>query len=431
VAVFKCPPVLAGGHYRILQLLILVLVSQSGSFISLAQSQVSTPVENMGASVSLSLAVVLDSALTNAPLAQSESNYRELADTHDALGNRLISGRPSWQMSYIDDSLLDDYGLREMETGVSFNLWRRGERADTALLGDKYDEQLNAWQDHLRLVVAGQVRNVLADLAEAEAMLEIARQASVDAERLVAITLSMESAGAAAQADVLQARTQLLQQQQLELQAEAELGIAERRYSILTGLSIKPADALSESIVSARVLSAAHPTLKFLQSQVDIASAGVALTRHQSNGRANMSVGVRRERGVRLQPFTDSFGVSLSLPFGSNPATAASVSVARTQQVDAEIRLLQTRRQLEGRLRELEREMTLATDSLALGQERVAIASQRYEMSLSAFEVGESDLTQVVIAQQQARQSERDLASLTLDQQRLISEYNQTIGVLP
>ena len=431
MAVFNRRPAFAGRHSRIFLLLILVSVCQFRPLLVLAQAQFPPGEESMEASASLSFRVILDAALNNAPQSRSEANLKELADSHSALGNRLISGRPSWQLSYIDDSLLDDYGLREMETGVSFNLWRRGERSGTALLGDKYDEQLSSWQSHLKLTVAGQVRHVLADLSEAETMLDLARQASVDAERLVAITVGMESAGAAAQADVLQARTQLLQRQQLELEALAALGIAEQRYAILTGLSIKPVDRLSESIVSNGGLSAAHPTLKFLQSQVSIAAASVELTRHQSNGRPNMRVGVRRERGVRLQPFTDSIGVSLSVPFGSNLATAASVSVARTQQVDAEIRLLETRRQLQRRLLELEREMRLVSDTLAVGQERVAISGQRYEMSLAAFEVGESDLTQVMIAQQQARQSERDFESVSLRQQRLISEYNQTIGVLP
>ncbi|MBT8146877.1 MAG: TolC family protein, partial [Gammaproteobacteria bacterium] len=271
---------------------------------------------------------------------------------------------------------------------------------------------------------------VLADLVQAETMLDLASRATVDAERLLDITSMMESAGAAAQADVLQARTRFLQQRQSELQAQADLAIAERRYAILTGLSIKPDGALNEAPV-ANSLSSTHPTLKFLQSQVGIAAAGVALTRHQANGRPNLRFGVRRERGDRREPYIDTFGVTFSVPIGSSPAADASVSVARSQQVDAEVRMLQARRQLETRLRELEQELALSDELLTLGEDRVMISNQRYEMSLAAFEVGESDLTQVVLAQQQALQAQKDLATARLSQQRLISEYNQTMGVLP
>lgn len=412
--------------------LVAILVTQFHGSVALAQLPATLPLTTggMGASASLTIDAVLDAALEHAPLARSDSSYRELADTHDALGRRLISGRPNWQANYIDDGLLDDVGLMELETGISVNLWRPGERADTELLGDEYNQQLVAWQDYLRLSVAGQVRVVLADLVQAETMLDLARRASGDAERLLDITASMESAGAAAQADVLQARTRLLQQRQSELQAQADLAIAERRYAILTGLSIKPDGAVNETQV-ANSLTPAHPTLKFLQSQVGIAAASVALSRHQANGRPNLRIGVRRERGDRREPYIDTLGVTFSVPIGSNPAADASVSVARSRQVEAEVRMLQTRRQLETRLRELEQELALAGELLTLGEDRVMISDQRYEMSLAAFEVGESDLTQVVLAQQQALQAQKDLATARLSRQRLISEYNQTMGVLP
>jgi len=52
-------------------------------------------------------------------------------------------------------------------------------------------------------------------------------------------------------------------------------------------------------------------------------------------------------------------------------------------------------------------------------------------MALTAFGVGETTLAEVVIAQQQAQESERTLQLLLLEKQRLITEFNQIIGVLP
>ena len=117
---------------------------------------------------------------------------------------------------------------------------------------------------------------------------------SSDAQRLVDITVDMESAGAAAQADILQARTELLQRQQLELQAEAELGAAEQRYTILTGLTLKPVGALSETAATDTALSPDHPTLDFLQSRTGYrcrqcgidASPGQRQAEHESRDEA-------------------------------------------------------------------------------------------------------------------------------------------------
>jgi outer membrane protein TolC len=99
--------------------------------------------------------------------------------------------------------------------------------------------------------------------------------------------------------------------------------------------------------------------------------------------------------------------------------------------VDAEVTLIETRRQLEQRRAQIDQELALLGESVQLGVEQVAITAQRYEMSIAAFEVGEIDLTQVVIAQQQATQARMDLETLRLRRQRISSEYNQIIGVLP
>jgi len=52
-------------------------------------------------------------------------------------------------------------------------------------------------------------------------------------------------------------------------------------------------------------------------------------------------------------------------------------------------------------------------------------------MALAAYEVGETTLVQVVMAQQQAQESDHALQSLLRERERLITEFNQLIGVMP
>ncbi len=415
---------------RRLLLTVILVVSQFGCNPAAAQDAVGGAqlLEN---SESLGVDAIIEAALANAPAARRGGSLLAMSNAFSALSESWISGRPSLQMNYYDDSALDDIGLREFESGISFNLWRPGERDDTAALGDHHRSRLEAWRGHLELQIAGQVRTVLAEMAAAERMLEIAQQATADAERLLETTLIMEQAGSVSQSDVLQSRTQLLQQQRQELQVLTDLVSVEQVYRALTGLSIKPASRFSESAVADVEIPPGHPTLSYLQSQVAIAAANVLLTRHQSDGRANVTVGVRRERGDRFQPFVDSLAVSLSLPFGKSATTTASVSLARGDQVDAEVELMETRRLLQQRRGQIDRELALMGESAQLGQEQLMIAQQRYEMALAAFELGEMDLTRVIIAQQQARQAQMDYETLRLRRQRLNSEYNQIMGVLP
>ena len=52
-------------------------------------------------------------------------------------------------------------------------------------------------------------------------------------------------------------------------------------------------------------------------------------------------------------------------------------------------------------------------------------------MARSAFELGETDIGRVVQAMQQARVSAKEFEMLSMQYQRLITEFNQIVGVVP
>ena len=82
-------------------------------------------------------------------------------------------------------------------------------------------------------------------------------------------------------------------------------------------------------------------------------------------------------------------------------------------------------------LHEVEHELFLTSEELVLSREQVGLSEQRREMATAAYELGETDLLQVVISLQRAQDSQLALQSLQLREQELIIEYNQTLGLLP
>lgn len=396
-----------------------------------AQEDHSDGHEPLAVSESLTFESVYEAALANAPEARAEPVRRQQAENYVDSAASWVAGRPSWEFNYIDDGVLDDVGLREIESGVQFNLWRPGERRDAGRLGQSFGAQLEAWTDYLHLLVAGRVRTILADITQAETMLELERRATVNAGQLLTISNQMFEAGAIPQLDVLQAQSLLLQQRKIEFDAEAELVDAEREYTVLTNLQLRPARPHVEVQSTQEEIQADHPLVRFLQSDIDLAQANISKVKREASGAPTMMLGVRRERGDRLHPYTDSLGVSFSIPFGGSASTRAEVSTARRSKVDAEIQLLDRQRKLNAELHEVEHELFLVNQSLELSENQTAITQQRYEMAIAAFEAGETDLTQVIIALQQATASEKELEGLRLSLQRLTSEYNQTIGILP
>lgn len=379
----------------------------------------------------LNFNALLGKTLSHAPDALQGPARQSEAQRMTALGQSWTAGRPALQMDYIDDRLLSDLGQSELTWGVALPLWRPGERRAMQARGQHYDAQSSAWQEAFTLEMAGRLRSALADMALADAVLAAEQLATADTRELLRISELLYAAGEIAQRDVLQSRALLLAQQRNELAAEAGRVDAERNYATLTGLQSRPASVHTENISPEEEVPSNHPLLRLLRGDVEVASAEIAAAEAEARGAPTLSVGTRRQRAGYFTDYEDALALSLSIPLGGRAHVDAAANAERRAKVDAEVLHLNTVRALNQQLHEVEHELFTLAQSLPLSEEQAQLARQQWEMARAAFEAGETDMSQVVLALQQARLSARDLDAVTLRHTRLISEFNQIIGVLP
>lgn len=388
----------------------------------------------LATSDSLDFSTLLEHSLQRAPALLEDPVRRQEAEDWLAAGHSWLSGRPSINLNYFDDSILDDRGQRELEYGIQLPLWRPGERDSARALGQRYEEQVPLWLQALGLELAGQLRTVLADIAEAESLLQLERDATANAQELVGTTRVLYENGQVPRLELLQAQNLLLAQQQHEFAAEAALVDAEIAYRELTGLDQRPVRLPAESRHAAETIAeveGSHPLLRYLHGEVLLAQAGVEQSAQSARGSPQLGLGARRERGDRFTPFTDSINLSLQIPIGGRSWVDSRTSAARRTQVEAEVRWLQAQRELDRALHEAEHELDVAERSLPLAQEQARLASERLAMAEVAFAEGEIDMSRLLPAVQEARSAEQSLQLLELRLQRLVTDYNQILGVLP
>jgi outer membrane protein TolC len=231
--------------------------------------------------------------------------------------------------------------------------------------------------------------------------------------------------------DVLQAEGLVLEQQREVARAEAALVDAEYDYRVLTGLAMRPATGFTEELAPLQTVPEEHPWLRYLSSEVAVERASVDRARRQARGSPTMSVGMRRDRGDAFQPYNNALALSFSVPFGGGSAVSTAVGDAESRRVETEVSLVSARRELMRQLHEVEHEMEMTKAALMLSAEQLELDRRRYDMAQIAFESGETDLLRAVAALQALQSTEQQHQSLLLREQALVSEYNQTIGVLP
>ncbi len=379
----------------------------------------------------LSVSALLEQTLGHAPNAPEGPAREAQARDLNALGESWLAGRPSVQLDAIDDRLLNDLGQRELTWGVHVPLWRPGERRAMQARGAQFEAQYAAWEDAFTLDIAGQLRTALANMAEADAVLAAEQLATADTQELVRIAELRFAAGEIAERELLQARALLLSQRRNELTAEAGRVDAERVYAMLTGLQVRPASLPQEVLSTQSSVPDSHPLLRLLRADVAVADAEIDKAAADARGAPTLAVGTRRQRAGLFADYEDALAVSLNIPLGGRAHVNAATSAQRRSKVDAEVRHTTARRALDLQLHEVEHELFVLAESLPLSEEQARLARRQWEMARAAFEAGETDISQVVIALQQTRQSARELETNTLRHARLIAEFNQILGVLP
>jgi cobalt-zinc-cadmium efflux system outer membrane protein len=382
-------------------------------------------------SPTLSFHDILANALEQAPEAAMAPLREELAQNYTNAGKSWLAGRPALTAGYLDDTALDNQGLTEIEYGVQLPLWRLGEKADTARLGKSYQQQSQFWQQAQRVNLTGKVRILLADLAAADQLLANERLISADATQMHAVSQRLFSLGVISKLELMESEHALLEQQKREIQANAAVQDAEVVYRLVTGLLVRPEHPIQEVQSAQTELTVEHPLLQFLQSEVTVAAAQARQTEIAAKGSPQLTVGSRRQRSDRLQPYLDSVGISLNIPFGGNAYVSARTSAARLQQADAQVEYQNTLRTLQLALHEAEHQLDLTREALPVVEQQARLSTERHQLAQKAFAAGEITVVQVISALQAARVSTRELAALKLQEQRLIGEYNQVLGVVP
>jgi outer membrane protein, heavy metal efflux system len=345
-------------------------------------------------------------------------------------GGSWLASRPSLMLRYQTDRFGSDDGLTEYEVGIDLPLWAVGGRSAVrdyaAALGGESESSAAG----LRWEVAGQVRIALWQIALAENDHELAEQALATAEKLAVIVARRFELGDVAEADVLLARTAVLERRNALVASEAALLDAERNWRILTGLDRRPgfaAEALSErtSIVND------HPALALAAAAVARAEAELRVAEKAGSAGPSLLVGTRREQPAFGTELDNSIGVTMLVPFGGSAHLNTAITAAARTAAAVRAERDRQARELQLALHEAAHGLNVMHANLANAEEHLELATRQQAMAELAYEKGEMDLIDLLNLQSAAVAARREVSRNMLDEKRQIAYYNQAVGKLP
>ncbi|VAW98251.1 hypothetical protein MNBD_GAMMA20-1483 [hydrothermal vent metagenome] len=372
----------------------------------------------------------IQAAVQRHPLLQQAAAERALGKGYRQQADSWLGGDLSASLSYYSDQIGSDEGYREMEAGVSLPLWMPGQRDARQNLARAIGEQADASTALLRWQVAGEVleliwslRLVASDEELADAQWASARQLEKAVERRV-------GAGELARADLLMVQQDTLSREVEHENARMAMDSAMATWQAYTGLNEVPT-LPTDQLPLEKTLHISHPLLQREQRRVAQMTARRDDSRRQRQSAPEMTLYAKRDRGSAQDPFGNSLGAEISLPFGSKYSMAPQVAESEAALAEARMGLASAKRNLELKRVQTHQELKRSKKALALAKRQNQLADTRMTMNQRAFDLGESDLFLLLQARSQAAAAARNLTRSRIEYRRAVSRHNHLLGEVP
>lgn len=343
---------------------------------------------------------------------------------------------PSVAIGSLNDRYNRNLGRQEWEVELAAPLWLPGQKAAREAEAASRVEEAAAKRAALRWGLAGELREAWWSLAAARNVNALAIRRLATAQALEADVRRRYTVGELSRIDANLAQAEVLAASAEQAETETALLQTEQALRTLTG-TVAPQDVGEEVPTTLRrsggLLSMpdAHPSLVAAAAATRGARARVTVADESRRAAPELALRVVRERGDFAEPYANTVGIRLKIPFSSGPLVRRETSAAKADadQADAEMVRAQTRIQLEAE--RADRALASSERQFLMAQERRQLSAENLRLSEKAFSLGESDLATLLRIRAAAFDAEAFLDRQRVARAAAISRLNQALGVLP
>jgi outer membrane protein, heavy metal efflux system len=316
---------------------------------------------------------------------------------------------------------------------VSAPIWNWNERARTQSLRDTEIELVQLQLEQKKLELAGLVRQVVWNTRAANLDAEIAQARLDTAKQLMADVEKRVKAGDLAQTDFYQASA-LYEQTRAEFaRTQSALSDVSADYAATIGLPVSVLSQIqTESTDIPNGLKPLdHPAIKLAQLQVLAQQQQIDLVQTQARANPEVGLAIISDRGAFTSASEKSLVVSTRIPLGNSSEYQSRVLQAESESIAAEAALTKTQRQIVALGRAAESKLDLFAQIKASAQAQTRLATKTFELYKNSFDLGETDLPTLLIAEQKAFEAEKLARKSAIEYAAKVSAYKQALGLLP
>ena len=375
----------------------------------------------------LNLPDLVDATLKLYPDSTWLDTLEEEAKAIGQRGESWFAGSPTLVLSYQEAT---SGTLHIGDTVIGAPLWNFGQRDAEKNLAKQARRSAQSQKDLSKLSVAGLLRTALWNMSLMNIRLEQARSDYETTQRLVTEIEKRYALGEMQQSDLLLVQGQLLQQRLTLVQAEAEVMRARKLYISITQSNIVPGH-FDESLVGLSKMEKNHPGLLAINSLIDRKRAEINAIRLTGSGQNKLWIGVNTDHGDSRSNHTESFNITIEIPFGGSAHLAPKIAAAHVTLNKLIAQRAQMSRDLNRLHQEAEQNLQVNQAELDIANELKQVAVHNMKITESKLSLGEIDLINFLKIQSGAQRAILNAKLHSVTRQRNIALYNQSVGATP
>ncbi|HEY3301563.1 MAG TPA: TolC family protein [Methylophilaceae bacterium] len=377
----------------------------------------------------LTLHDVTEKAFARNPMQASLQVKKYGVEAKNIMANSLLPHAPAVSLQHQNDALTSNRGERDWQAEVELPVWLPSQRSSRLGVAEASNDDLQKNRENTRLESAGKVRDALWDIAMNTQLSEVASKKLQATKQLEDDVNKRYRAGELAKVDWMLAEQETLAAERFAVRAEAELMHARHRYIVLTGLSDMPAQY--EEQKSDIEDYNQSPLWLAAESRVSVTERERELVRVERRENPQVLINARTQRGPFDNAYNDSVGLKVRIPLDSQVRSAPLQASAEEAVGSAMTERESIRFSLETALHEAEHNLSVSQEELRIATKQHEIAQESLRLARKAFQLGETDLVNLVRVQTQTFETERAYQIRQIQLKWDIARYNQAVGVLP
>ncbi len=370
------------------------------------------------------LVALLDKIIENQPEQQITQGLQEMHSTNQQYSDSWIAGDMDLVVHHENDTLTDDDDYKNWQVGVEFPLWLSSQKQAQKSITRSYGEQLSAHQLYLRWLASEQLRKLVWNYRTAEIEVDAARSALQKSQSLLNKVILKVKAGESPRIDQLLAHKAVLKQQNNLVQKRSTLTIAQNNFKRWTRTQNLPQNILEQPLSPLPLDQ--HPKIIQLASALQISRAMMEKTQAGKRDNPKVFLGAQNDKDKSNE--NNSLILEVSIPLGVNLGFSPRLAEKKRNVYEQQAVLDKAKIQLEQDIFQAQQWLTSAQQSIHLTKEQYAISVKALSMSEQAYQLGETNIQNLLLVQQQTAEAKREYRLAEARSSQAVANLNQVTG---